>query len=148
MQTCALGHFQSHLARVRAVDLVTTGSWTLSTPPLCSLLFSANSPSPISPAPCLSSAHPPPLPKSICRDPGSNRGPSDLRSDALPTELSRLMTTSQAPGTTPMKPDRQGVSRKKHARWRILQGICKLAHRAANMHAGESCRKHASKRIV
>ena len=25
-----------------------------------------------------------------CRDPGSNRGPSDLRSDALPTELSRL----------------------------------------------------------
>ena len=26
-----------------------------------------------------------------CRDPGSNRGPSDLRSDALPTELSRLM---------------------------------------------------------
>ena len=26
----------------------------------------------------------------MCRDPGSNRGPSDLRSDALPTELSRL----------------------------------------------------------
>ena len=26
----------------------------------------------------------------LCRDPGSNRGPSDLRSDALPTELSRL----------------------------------------------------------
>jgi hypothetical protein len=26
-----------------------------------------------------------------CRDPGSNRGPSDLWSDALPTELSRLM---------------------------------------------------------
>ena len=26
----------------------------------------------------------------ICRDPGSNRGPSDLRSDALATELSRL----------------------------------------------------------
>ena len=25
-----------------------------------------------------------------CRDPGSNRGPSDLQSDALPTELSRL----------------------------------------------------------
>ena len=25
----------------------------------------------------------------LCRDPGSNRGPSDLRSDALPTELSR-----------------------------------------------------------
>ena len=24
-----------------------------------------------------------------CRDPGSNRGPSDLQSDALPTELSR-----------------------------------------------------------
>ena len=27
-----------------------------------------------------------------CRDPGSNRGPSDLRSDALPTELSRQWT--------------------------------------------------------
>ena len=26
------------------------------------------------------------------RDPGSNRGPSDLQSDALPTELSRLVT--------------------------------------------------------
>ena len=26
----------------------------------------------------------------LCRDPGSNRGPSDLQSDALPTELSRL----------------------------------------------------------
>ena len=26
-----------------------------------------------------------------CRDPGSNRGPSDLRSDALPTELSGLL---------------------------------------------------------
>ena len=26
----------------------------------------------------------------VCRDPGSNRGPSDLRSDALPAELSRL----------------------------------------------------------
>jgi hypothetical protein len=25
-----------------------------------------------------------------CQDPGSNRGPSDLQSDALPTELSRL----------------------------------------------------------
>ena len=27
----------------------------------------------------------------LCRDPGSNRGPSDLQSDALPTELSRLV---------------------------------------------------------
>ena len=27
---------------------------------------------------------------SACRDPGLNRGPSDLQSDALPTELSRL----------------------------------------------------------
>ena len=26
-----------------------------------------------------------------CRDPGSNRGPSDLQSDALPAELSRLL---------------------------------------------------------
>ena len=26
-----------------------------------------------------------------CRDPGSNRGPSDLQSDALPTELSRQL---------------------------------------------------------
>ena len=28
--------------------------------------------------------------KKPCRDPGSNRGPSDLQSDTLPTELSRL----------------------------------------------------------
>ena len=28
-----------------------------------------------------------------CRDPGSNRGPSDLQSDALPTELSRPCST-------------------------------------------------------
>ena len=28
-----------------------------------------------------------------CRDPGSNQGPSDLQSDALPTELSRHMET-------------------------------------------------------
>ena len=27
--------------------------------------------------------------KKVCRDPGSNQGPSDLQSDALPTELSR-----------------------------------------------------------
>ena len=27
---------------------------------------------------------------SKCRDPGLNQGPSDLQSDALPTELSRL----------------------------------------------------------
>ncbi len=27
--------------------------------------------------------------KERCRDPGSNQGPSDLQSDALPTELSR-----------------------------------------------------------
>ena len=32
----------------------------------------------------------------ICRDPGSNRGPSDLQSDALPAELSRLDKTSPA----------------------------------------------------
>ena len=31
------------------------------------------------------------LPK--CRDPGSNRGPSDLQSDALPAELSRRVGT-------------------------------------------------------
>ena len=28
--------------------------------------------------------------KRYCRDQGSNQGPSDLQSDALPTELSRL----------------------------------------------------------
>ena len=28
--------------------------------------------------------------KNKCRDPGSNRGPLDLQSNALPTELSRL----------------------------------------------------------
>ena len=31
-----------------------------------------------------------------CRDPGSNWGPSDLQSDALPTELSRLGLISSA----------------------------------------------------
>ena len=30
-----------------------------------------------------------------CRDPGSSRGPSDLQSDALPTELSRLCAMPQ-----------------------------------------------------
>ncbi len=30
--------------------------------------------------------------KEKCRDPGSNQGPSDLQSDALPTELSRRFT--------------------------------------------------------
>ena len=30
-----------------------------------------------------------------CRDPGSSRGPSDLQSDALPTELSRLCAMLQ-----------------------------------------------------
>ena len=29
--------------------------------------------------------------QNYCRDPGSNQGPSDLQSDALPTELSRLI---------------------------------------------------------
>ena len=29
------------------------------------------------------------LPEKKCRDPGSNRGPLDLQSNALPTELSR-----------------------------------------------------------
>jgi hypothetical protein len=33
-----------------------------------------------------------------CRDPGSNGGPSDLRSDALPTELSRLMLLDEHMG--------------------------------------------------
>ena len=36
----------------------------------------------------------------ICRDPGSNRGPSDLQSDALPTELSRL---GELPESIPSK---------------------------------------------
>ena len=31
-----------------------------------------------------------------CRDPGSNRGPSDLQSDSLPTELSRQMQIANA----------------------------------------------------
>ena len=29
----------------------------------------------------------------MCRDPGLNQGPSDLQSDALPTELSRLVVS-------------------------------------------------------
>ena len=35
-----------------------------------------------------------PKQKKKCLDPGSNRGPSDLQSDALPTELSRLCISS------------------------------------------------------
>ena len=34
----------------------------------------------------------PPTTWKICRDPGSNQGPSDLRSDAFPNELSRLQS--------------------------------------------------------
>ena len=30
-----------------------------------------------------------------CRDPGLNQGPSDLQSDALPSELSRLLAVQQ-----------------------------------------------------
>ena len=40
--------------------------------------------------------------KAKCRDPGSNRGPSDLQSDALPTELSRLCLKCEA---QPIKED-------------------------------------------
>ena len=32
--------------------------------------------------------------KTKCRDPGSSRGPSDLQSDALPTELSRQLSST------------------------------------------------------
>ncbi len=44
------------------------------------------------PTPCPLSHSPPSLLSfsEQCRDPGSNRGPSDLQSDALPAELSRL----------------------------------------------------------
>ena len=38
-----------------------------------------------------------------CRDPGSNRGPSDLRSDALPTELSRLDNNISFRGSRPFR---------------------------------------------
>ena len=34
--------------------------------------------------------------KKKCRDPGSNQGPLDLQSNALPTELSRLVNTIMA----------------------------------------------------
>ena len=34
--------------------------------------------------------------KECCRDQGSNQGPSDLQSDALPTELSRLLVEKVA----------------------------------------------------
>ncbi len=36
-----------------------------------------------------------------CRDPGSNWGPPDLQSDALPTEPSRLAQKGPKPGQTP-----------------------------------------------
>ena len=38
--------------------------------------------------------------KGKCRDPGSSRGPSDLQSDALPAELSRLGEMGHSPGST------------------------------------------------
>jgi hypothetical protein len=34
-------------------------------------------------------------PSKNCRDPGSNRGPLDLQSNALPTELSRLVSSNE-----------------------------------------------------
>jgi hypothetical protein len=34
----------------------------------------------------------PPGSAKLCRDPGSNQGPLDLQSNALPTELSRLIS--------------------------------------------------------
>ncbi len=37
------------------------------------------------------------VPPKNCRDPGSNRGPLDLQSNALPTELSRLIMFSLQP---------------------------------------------------
>ena len=33
--------------------------------------------------------------ETTCRDPGLNQGPSDLQSDALPTELSRLFRVNR-----------------------------------------------------
>ena len=41
--------------------------------------------------------------KTMCRDPGSNRGPSDLQSDALPTELSRLCYVDKQPSLNVMR---------------------------------------------
>ena len=38
--------------------------------------------------------------RQTCRDPGSNRGPSDLQSDALPIELSRLCFEFEAQSIT------------------------------------------------
>ena len=50
-----------------------------------------------------------------CRDPGSNRGPSDLQSDALPTELSRLIhwpaTHSNDKTTLYLIPKKKGYNR-------------------------------------
>ena len=37
------------------------------------------------------------LPERPCRHPGSNQGPSDLQSDALPTELYRRAQADSAP---------------------------------------------------
>ena len=35
------------------------------------------------------------LPEKKCRDPGSNRGPLDLQSNALPTELSQQLNDNE-----------------------------------------------------
>ena len=60
--------------------------------------------------------------KTKCRDPGSNRGPSDLQSDALPTELSRLWhrtTDADRYGiTSPMNKNKEDPAIKvKSAAW-------------------------------
>ena len=62
--------------------------------------------------------------KKQCRDPGSNRGPPDLQSDALPTELTRLrffsakkyrVPTLKSIGTS----DRCGVRTHALTDWRL-----------------------------
>ena len=46
--------------------------------------------------------------KAKCRDPGSNRGPLDLQSNALPTELSRQTVGKHLP----MRQEREGFETK------------------------------------
>ena len=59
-----------------------------------------------------------------CRDPGSNRGPSDLRSDALPAELSRLMF------------------RKLRAQHAVTM-LCPTSWKAAHHHLAQSCTRRS-----
>ncbi len=60
--------------------------------------------------------------KMLCRDPGSNRGPLDLQSNALPTELSRQLLLDKRVCTR--KPLRLKICEKFVAPFILYSGNC------------------------